>query len=377
MSAPHFIHVINSLRVGGAEKLLITMSREMQQRGIPLTIVTLRPNVPACQLEIESTGTRVVEFPGRKLRDLKRLRALNRFLEDQPVSLIHTHLTMANILGQFLAWRHGIPAVTSLHNVHMRSQANPVQHRLETWLLNNKAAAVIAVGDKIASAHADRLPKQNIEVIPNAVSLSAPALNPLDRQEVRRELTGDHPERPLLLAVGRLEQQKAFGDLLEALAIHHQNKPETHLAIAGDGPQRPLLQQKCAELGLADRVKLLGVRHDIPRLLAAADLYVSSSHWEGLPVSLLEAMGAGLPVVVTRVGEIPQIVNEQHGVVVNPQQPVDLAAAIDSLIDQPPQRVKLGQNGRDMITSKYGVEQWVDRLLALYETCLTTSGRRL
>lgn len=357
--------MINGLRIGGAESLLVTLSEELQRRGMPLTIITLRPNDPGVQQKIEAAGGRVVEFPSRKLRDWGRLQAVGQFLESENVDVLHTHLTMANILGQLLGWRLDIPTISTLHNVHMRSQNHFWHHQLENWLLNRRAAAVVAVGDTVAAAHKDRLRHQKIRVIPNAV----PDILPLREHEcmaIRCELTNGSPDRPLLLAVGRLERQKAFADLLEAMAIHLRTYPDTHLAIAGGGPLRPLLEDRCALLGIEHRVQLLGVRHDVHHLMMAADVYVNSSHWEGLPISLLEALAAGLPVVVTRVGEVAYVVDDSCATIVEPGQPIDLAAALDAIVANPQRRQSMGIAGRQLIRSHYSASVWVDQLLELY-----------
>lgn len=370
MPMHHLVHIINGLRIGGAESLLVTLSEELYRRGIPLTIVTLRPNNKGVQDKIEAVGGRVVEFPSRKLRDWGRLQALGQFLESENVDVMHTHLTMANILGQWLGWRLKIPTVSSLHNIHMRSQNNFWHHQLENWLLNNKAAAVVAVGESVAAAHADRLKQQKIRVIHNAV----PDFKPLrehECMETRCELTNGYPDRTVLLAIGRLERQKAFTDLLEAMAIHLRTHPDTHLAIAGDGPLRPVLEDRCAVLGIEHRVQLLGVRHDVPRLMMAADVYVNSSHWEGLPISMLEALSAGLPVVATRVGEVVHVVDSATAELVEPGQPIDLAAALDMIVASPQRRRALGAAGRKLIHQRYSATIWVDQLLDLYHEVST------
>lgn len=365
----HIVHMINALRIGGAESLLVTLSEELDRRGLPLTVLTLRSNNRSVQAKIEANGGRVVEFPSRKLYNIPRLQALTHFLAAEKIDVLHTHLTMANILGQVSGWRLGIPTVSSLHNIHMRSENNFLQHRLESWLLNQKAAAVVAVGESVAEAHAGRLPRQNIRVIHNAV----PAIPALPRQEcleLRSFLTDGHPQRVVLLAIGRLERQKAFVDLIEAMSVHLKRFPDTHLAIAGDGPRRALLEERCAALGIAQRVKLLGPRHDVEKLLAASDIYVNSSHWEGLPISLLEALAAGLPIVATRVGEVVHVVDERCAMLVDPGRPAELAAALDAIVANPNRQRALGAAGRKLIDSRYSAHLWVDQLLELYgEIC--------
>ena len=114
------------------------------------------------------------------------------------------------------------------------------------------------------------------------------------------------------------------------------------------------------------RVILLGVRNDVPRLLAAGDIFVSASHWEGLPVAVLEAMAVGLPVVATSVGDVPDVVVPGTGLIVPPHQPAALATTIRTLLDDPEQGRQLGMAGRAHVVRNYAIEAWADKLLKLY-----------
>jgi glycosyltransferase involved in cell wall biosynthesis len=224
---------------------------------------------------------------------------------------------------------------------------------------------VIAVGWETARAHAAALGGRAIDVIPNAVG-ELPPIAEGERDELRRQL-GIGDATPLVIAVGRLAPQKALSDLLRAFALLRTPDPTPQLRIVGRGRLRSALQSEIDALGLRDRVRLLGLRSDVPRLLAASDLYVSSSHWEGLPVAMLEAMAAGVPVIATEVGDVPRVLDPGCGVLVPPRDPAALARAIAELIADPVRRRRLAAGGRSRVRAQFGLQAWADRHMMLYE----------
>lgn len=358
-------YMINALRVGGAEKLVVTFAQALQMRGDQLTIITLRENQTAVKSEAQAFGARVVEFSNRKVLSPRRLWQVYRFLDAENFDVLHTHLSMANIVGGICGGFAGIPVFTSLHNTTMATEDHPVYRPLETFLLRRASAQVIAVGWETAKAHQSRLGDKEIIVIPNAVPPN-PGLTPQQRKALRIELAGD-PQRALLIAVSRLEPQKGLHDLLRAFSILRRGHPEARLVIAGKGSLHNALQSDIQELGLTGKARLLGSRSDVPQLLAAADVYVSASHWEGLPVAVLEAMAAGLPVAATAVGDVPRVVVDGMGLLVPPHHPEQLAQALVQLLSNSAQAKAYGERARTHIESNYSMHAWADRLLDLYE----------
>lgn len=359
-------HVINALRVGGAEELLLTLAGELRRRGIDLTIITLRPSDPEMLAQAAGEGARVVAFPHRKLWAPGRFYRLQRFLRAERFSVLHTHLTMANILGTAAGRLAGTPVVTSLHNTTMRSQSMPLHSLAETWLLRTSVQRIIAVGWETARTHRARLNGKPLLVLPNAVSFPPP-LSPAERSALRRELGCGNPEAPLLIFVGRLVPQKGLGDLLQAFAGVHQAHPAARLLLVGEGPLQEEVQAQVRSLGLGGQVSLLGLRSDVQRLLGACDLFVSAAHWEGLPVASLEAMAAGLPLAVTAVGDLPRVVTPETGALTPPQDPEALAEAINALLASPERRAAAGAAAQARVRREFSAEAWAGRLLDLYD----------
>ncbi len=364
------VQMIDSIKIGGAEKLLVNFAAEARARDLPLTVIGLKliPDSPV-EAELRSLQAQVVYFPAAGLLSPARILQIARFLRQGHFDILHTHLTYANIIGGLTGRLAGLPVIGTLHSVSQEARHyHAGRQRLEAWALRHGAKRVIAVGHSVAQAHQPRLAGKPITVIPNAVPASA-ALSAAERLALRQSLAGN-AERPLLIAVGRLSIPKGYADLLQALAVVHSACPQAALVIAGDGPLHAALQAQAETLGLGSCVTLLGTRTDVPELLAASDLFVSASHWEGLPLALLEAMMAGLPSVVTNVGENSLVLAPSTGRLVAPQQPNQLAAAVIELLQQPDERARLGQAARQHAEAHYHTRPWFDRLLSLYQECL-------
>jgi glycosyltransferase involved in cell wall biosynthesis len=281
---------------------------------------------------------------------------------------------MATVLGTLTGTLAGIPVVTSLHNITMRTSQKRMLYSLETFLLRYLVKHVVAVGWGTAEAHRARLSGVPIEVIPNAVPIPPPS-TPETRQATRSALLGD-PTPPVLLYVGRLEPQKGLFDLLEAFSQVLQVHASARLLIAGSGSIESQVRVRVNDLGLGEAVKMLGQRGDIPDLLTASDIFVSAAHWEGLPVASLEAMAAGLPVVVTAVGDLPRVVQPGKGLLVSPGDLNGFAACINQLLAQPELREEMGTAARDHIQRQYNAVIWAGRLLEVYAGVIRSKGGR-
>jgi glycosyltransferase involved in cell wall biosynthesis len=358
--------IIDSLNWGGAQKMQLTLARAAQGRNIELTVIPLRntANSPLPE-ELGRLGVRVAPFPASGLINPVYIWRLAQFLRRERFDVIHTHLTYANITGILAAHLVGIPVIASLRTAgYDTNYHNPIRHWLETLILRYGAKRVMAVGHTVAEIHQERLRGRVIDVIPNSVNI-IPPLPPTERTALQAKLTGRSPY-PLLISVGRLSLPKGYPDLLNAFSAVRQQYPGAALIIAGGGALREELEAQITGLKLEGLVFLLGARDDVPDLLAACDLYVSSSHWEGLPVSVLEAMAAGLPVIATRVGDVPRVVVDGAGIIVPPREPAALSAAICNLLANPEKMRALGQAAQTHVAKNHSLTAWMDQLQTLY-----------
>ena len=345
---------------------MVLFVSQAKVRNLDTTVVCLKAgkNTPLPE-QLSSLGANVRTISSKKAFEIKRFKELLKFLREERFDIIQTHLSTANIVGTLAANFAGIPVINTLHSVKVDPDYyNPARYRLETWALRYAAQRVIAVGHVVAQAHVKRFPNRMIDIVPNAVEPLETIPFP-ERQLLRAHLLGD-PSRPFFLSVGRLSPPKAFGDLISAFREVIRIQPSAVLAIAGDGGMREELQQQINAHRLQNSIFLLGLRNDVPKLLSAADFYVSSSRWEGLPLSVLEAMSSGLPVVATTVGEIPYVVTKEAGILVPPADPGQLAAALIQILQKTDVAKKMGAAARHQVISKYSPTKWMDRLLEIY-----------
>ncbi|MCB0208055.1 MAG: glycosyltransferase [Anaerolineae bacterium] len=364
----HVVQIIDGLHYGGAQKMQVVLAQEMRRRNVKLTVISLRDETEGATTaqELRDLGARVAFFPGNRLFDPGRIWRMVRFLRQESFDIVHAHLTYANILGTLTGRLAGIPTIASLRNESIDSHR--VRAGVEAWLLRHWANRVMAVGHATAKAHQARLHGQRIEPIPSAMSLFPP-LPPAERNALRTELVGN-ANRPLLIAVGRLHPQKGYSDLLNAFANLHESHPDAFLVIAGGGQLYDELTNQIKTLKLEGDVRLLGPRNDVPQLLGASDIFVSASHWEGLPVSVLEAMAAGLPIVATKVSDVPKIVPAGTGLLVAAHAPDELARAIHTLLADPTRRQIFGAAAQAHIARHHAPAAWGDKIMAFYNDLL-------
>jgi glycosyltransferase involved in cell wall biosynthesis len=211
----------------------------------------------------------------------------------------------------------------------------------------------------------DGVPASRLTLMPYGIPL-AELDSGLSREEARERL--GLPAGALVIgAVGRLEEQKGHAHLLAAAAAVRRELPELVVLLVGEGRRQEDLQRQVRDLGLESSVRFLGTRRDLPEIFRALDLFVQPSLWEGLPLALLKAMGAGLPVVATRVsGSREAIVDGVNGCLVAPGDPEALARAILKLYRQPEARRRLGDAARRTVAERYSLEAMLKRLEELY-----------
>jgi glycosyltransferase involved in cell wall biosynthesis len=364
--------VIDSLKVGGAQRLVAAYASNAAAHDItPLIISLHRESAPVITDAIRSAGIEIVTLPATSLFSVRRFRQLVQLLEDRKIEIVQTHLIYSNILGSAAARVAGVPVIATLHSTHVRGGWKSKQlKRVEDLVLRQFATRILAVGNMVEAANKTRYGGRKLDVIPNGIQMPGP-VQPESREQLRREL-GSNVSDPIIITVGRFSQAKGYEDMIKAFSLLRDHGKKPVLLMVGSGNQAESIQAQVDSLNLHESVILAGERQDVPQLLAASDVFASSSHREGLPLAVLEAMMAGLPVVATSVGDIPNVVTEETGVIVPPHQPEQLAAAIEKLLDDPEQRQLMGRAARQRAIHEYSVDAWMKRHVALYEELLSS-----
>jgi len=348
---------------GGAENVVLRLAAGLRAAGDEPVIVTMRPGWMTERAEAEGFELWLApQAPGLAPGFIP---SFARRLRRGGIECLHSHEFAMNVYGGAAARALGIPSVATIHG---RNWATGSRRRgLAYRALRRVGMRIVAVSHDLAAflAAGLPLPRDAITVVHNGIPLPPPG-DEAERAAARRETRaalGVPATAPLLLAVGNLYPVKDHATLLRAAAT----LAGVHLAIAGRGEEEAKLRALAAELGLGPRLHLLGLRDDVPRLHGAADVFVQPSRSEGLPLAILEAMGAGLPVVATRVGGVHEAVLEgETGRLVAPGDPDALAAALRPLLEAPALRARLGRAGAERAEREFSLRAMTEAYRALY-----------
>jgi glycosyltransferase involved in cell wall biosynthesis len=372
MNARTVVHFTESREFGGAERMLLTLLGGMdQQRWRPVLMHHEAPGLDQLLVEANRLGvvTRTVPRISRR-RDALRLPAVVRMLRHVRPSVFHVHLSWPLRCSRaILAARAArIPVVIATQ--HLFSGIQSRRARIRQQLVSLAVDRYIAVSERMGeelSGYAGL--KSRVEVIQNGIALA-----PFDetRAAAAPEMSLRHATgRRVVLAIARLVRRKGIHHLLEA-ATH---LPDVELLIAGEGPERGDLERHAVALAVADRVRFLGHRTDIPGLLAAADVFVLPSLVEGLPICVLEAMAAGKPIVATAIGGTREAVIDGESALLVPAGRADaLAGAIRSVLDDPDLAQRLAAAAARRVREQFAAEHMAARTMRLYDRVLAGRG---
>jgi glycosyltransferase involved in cell wall biosynthesis len=337
-----FCSALCALDQGGALESLV------RERGIPFCVMHRRPGI-----------------------QLALMGRLYRLFRRTGVAVVHTHhfnQLFYSALGARLA---GARVIHTEHSVECFERR---RLRLALRCLALCCDAVVAIGGEVRDVLEYRvgIPARKLRVIPAGVDVSM-------FQEPRvpaREALGLCPSDRVAVIVARLSSEKNHRLLLAAFADVVRRIEGARLLIVGDGSERDAIRREIARRGLDGSIRMLGVRHDVARILAAADLGVLSSDREGLPIAVLETMAAARPVVVTAVGDLPSVVRDgEAGRVVPPRDPAALAAALAELLADPARAAEMGARGRALVAERYSLRAMIAQHEALYERHGEPHGR--
>ena len=364
---PRVLYVAHTLAVGGAEEMVLNLVRYLPAEFERAVVCIDQPG-PMGE-EVRNTG---VPFFALGLRPgLKRpgdVLRLQRFFQQSAPTIVHNFLLTASLYGRFAAMLARVPIVIGTEvNIYERKQAS---HRAaERWLMRH-TDAVVASAESVRDFYIDQIAADpdKVVVIYNAVDWSQ-LDSTVARHEFRRQF-GIPADAPVAGIIARLTEQKAHRVLLDAIASNLE-LGRLHLLVIGDGELRASLEQQSEKLGLTGRVHFAGARRDLGNVLGAIDVFVMPSLWEGLPLSLVLAMGAGLPVIASRVAGIPEVVRHgETGLLVAPGDAGDLATTLVRLSTDAPLRSQLGSAAKAFVKPRFGIDGYIASMTALYRRLL-------
>ena len=362
--------------LGGIQTQLIDYAAMLQDTGrYRVVVCCLRQRTPFGQ-DAEARGLDIVYLHRGKF-DPRQLFDIIRIIRRRKIQIVHTHLFADGMLGRLAAMLCHVPCIV-MHD-HIGTMVLERKPPVLRWIyiliedfLSRFTHRFIAVSQPLKEYRVKQrgVAPQRVAVIHTGIDIRGFQPELVDVASVRQEL-GLGPSEVLVGTVGRLFNAKGHRYLIQAAAELRQQFADVRFVIVGEGSLRGELEEQARLAGVGDALLFAGFRQDIPRLLAAMDIYVLPSLWEGLPVSLLEAMAMGRPVIATRVGGIPElVVDGQSGILIPPADLPALVRALDGLLRDGARRETLGRNARQRVQESFSVQAAVDRIEAVYAEVL-------
>lgn len=361
---PTILVLIKGLGIGGAERLISDGADFWDRDRFDYRVAYVLPwknqvvgDLESLGIAVRCIGTHRGLTPGVAAR-------LRRLVNDWDVDLVHAHLPATGIMARLFA---GVPVVYTEHNMESSYRAPTRQLNRLTYA---RQAAVTAVSDAVAESLAG-FPGPKVRIVENGVSARH---RPEEAAASRGEL-GVEPGDFLLTHVGNIRPHKGHSNLIAAAALLRKRIPRFLIVSVGGEKHRgdlDRIRREAEAAGVSDVVRFLGRRAgtETRALVEAADVYVNPSDYEGLPVSILEAMALARPIVATEVGGVPSVITDSTGVLVPPNHPQALADAVADLLEDPDRAGSLGRAARDLAERSYGLDRMISQLEAIYDEVL-------
>lgn len=376
---PVIAHVLHRLHLAGAEVLAADLARRIghpADQTAPYTFIFLcLDEIGELGEQLIREGFQVTHLSRRPGVDLAIGNKIARQVRELDVDLFHAHqYTPFFYASLSRGVRSTPPILFTEHGRHYPDHRRPKRVIANKFLMR-RGDRVTAVAHWIKQALVDNegIPADRIEVIHNGIDPGK--FNVDTTGEVRRAVRLEldiAPDQPTILQVARFHPVKDHATALQAFALVLSQVPGAVLLLAGDGDERQRLHTLCVELGIRDRVRFLGVRRDVPRLMAAADAFLLSSLSEGISVTLLEAMGCGLPIVATNVGGNPEVVVDgQTGLLSPRSDSAGLARNLIALLRDPARRKAFAAAGRQRLLDHFVQDANHQRYRELYDAMLS------
>lgn len=366
-------HIIKVTRISGAEQHLLTLLPGLRRQGIDARLIMLvEPKQPMDDMMAKAQGRGI---PTRRLvigrdYDLSLLWKIRRALRQIKPHIVHTHLIHADLFGGLAAKSAGFKVIISSRHNNDRFRYHPLWRRISPRLWRMTSAGIaISASIKNFAVQVEGAPEHKISAV--CYGLEYDWVSD-DEVQAARHIMRDElrlgADALLLGMVCRLVEQKGIPYALKAFQTISRRFPAARLVIAGDGAMADDLRRLGDALGLDDRVHWLGWRGDVAQLMAALDIFLMPSLWEGFGLVLLEAMSRRLPVVAAHISAIPEIVSHgETGLLIPPRDADALAAAITRLLNDPPLRKHMGLLGAARLEERFSARQMVADTIAVYD----------
>jgi glycosyltransferase involved in cell wall biosynthesis len=368
------LYIHHTFRNQSGSFLLWNIAKRIDKNKYQVFAACLREGGPY-EDKLRRIGVQVKNFDLKTLVDIRIIPRLVSYIKQNSIDIVETSVFPADVYGRISARLANVPIIIStMHCVEA--------HKLETMyrilffadtltmaLTTRTIAVSKAVKNYLISWH--RVKSDKIRVVYNGMAAHKYDSN-IDINEYKRKLNLQH-DIPTVVFIGRLVKLKGVGYFLKAAAMVIRSGKKAQFLVVGDGPLKQSLVKQTQKLGIDQHVFFTGFREDIPKILSCIDILVLPSLWEGLPLTILEAMHAGKPIIATRVGGIPEAVRDREtGILIPPRDCHALTKGIVELLKDPEKCKEMGEKGKERALQHFNVERMVKEYSDIYDECIVS-----
>ena len=367
------LYVVTVTGIGGAERMLLALLRHLDHKRFRASVAALHPGGPL-ELEVKRLG---VSFHELSLRSpLAIYQKLRRLIQQERIDIIQTYGLTADVVIRPLARRSGAKRMVSSLRGLERSRkwyhnmlAKLTRRYVDLWISNSGAG-------KTAAVQREHLDPQRVIVIPNGIdeNLLAPLAVDTEAHAARFNIS---KEDTVILTVANIRPMKGHSDILAAIKLLERDAAASgnlKFVFVGEDRSGGEIYRLASRLGIQERVAFTGFHEDVRPFLRRANIFLFPSHEEGMGNALMEAMACGLPVIATRVGDLPELVREGvDGLLIEPRNPAAIAKALSHLLQNEEVRIALGNNAKNRMARDFKMEKMVRQHEQAYQNLMESS----
>ena len=371
----HILHLISSAGLLGAERVLLELAGHSKQAGLKVTIGVFEnsrnPNLEVAN-EAKERGFQVQIFPCSGRLDKNTIQMIKDYIDNASVQILHSHNYKSNFYARRALSNSNVRWVVTNHG--RRFGPKLLLYNLLDAFIVRRADKIIAVSEEIAKKmKLAGIVKGKILLIENGVNLERFTKN--TSPEAIKESLGIKKEALVVGTIGALTREKGHQYLLRAALKVIRIYPKAIFLLVGDGIERPNLEKTVSHLGIKDSVIFAGMRKDVPEILSILNAFVLPSLNEGLPIALLEAQAAKVPVVATRVGAIPDVVKDGiTGILIPPEDPEAIAKSIVRVLSDRKGAHNMAQKGFERVRDNFSSEKMASKYIMIYKELIEGTG---
>jgi glycosyltransferase involved in cell wall biosynthesis len=369
MSKIKVVQITHDLNIGGLQRVVLDIAKNLDKDRFEVKVISLRDDGP---LKQELMDARIPVYSIKREHhktDYLSFMKVYKLLKELTPHVIHTHNTEPFVDGGIAGFLARVPA--KVHTDHARDFPDKKRYMFAEWTMSHIVDRVVAVSEhtKQNLVTFEKMSPRKIDVIRNGIEGQKYAVE-IDKQAKMKEL-GIENKYPILGLGVRLVPQKGITYLIQAISKLKPQFPNICALIAGEGPLQTILEKEAQDLGVTNNIHFIGPRLDMPEILSLLDVYVLPSLWEGLPLVILEAMAAQKPIVVTDVGGVSEVIqNNDNGILIPSMRPDILTQELKSLLEDENKMKRIASHAKKTFDEKYSVAVMAQQYMDLYTRLL-------